>query len=74
MLAYTYIRFSITFPVSQYTISGYEHNLEHVLEVSHYLDRTMVRNEVTVDNTDYDPLRGGEQICPERHANIFSSE
>ncbi|VAH23047.1 unnamed protein product [Triticum turgidum subsp. durum] len=37
-----------------------------------YLGYTPIRSEVLVDNTDYEPLPGGEQICPERHANIFS--
>jgi ATP-binding cassette, subfamily C (CFTR/MRP), member 1 len=39
-----------------------------------YLGYTPIRNDVMVDNTDYEPLPGGEQICPERRANIFSSE
>jgi hypothetical protein len=39
-----------------------------------YPGYTPIRNEVMVDNTDYEPLPGGEHICPERHANIFSSE
>ncbi|XBJ27717.1 hypothetical protein VPH35_004941 [Triticum aestivum] len=37
-----------------------------------YPGYTPIRSEVLVDNTDYEPLPGGEQICPERHANIFS--
>ncbi|CAL5025388.1 unnamed protein product [Urochloa decumbens] len=37
-----------------------------------YPGYTPIRNEALVDNTDYEPLPGGEQICPERHANIFS--
>lgn len=37
-----------------------------------YPGYTPVRHEALVDNTDYEPLPGGEQICPERHANIFS--
>nr|CAB3488302.1 unnamed protein product [Digitaria exilis] len=40
--------------------------------VDPYPGYTPIRNEVLVDNTDYEPLPGGEQICPERHANIFS--
>lgn len=39
-----------------------------------YPGYTPIRSELLVDNTDYEPLAGGEQICPERHANIFSSE
>lgn len=31
-----------------------------------------IRAEVFVDNTEYEPLTGGEQICPERHVNLFS--
>lgn len=27
----------------------------------------------SVDNTAYEELPGGEQVCPERRANIFSS-
>jgi ATP-binding cassette, subfamily C (CFTR/MRP), member 1 len=34
---------------------------------------TSIRNEVLVDNTDYEPPPGGEQIRPKRHANILSS-
>lgn len=26
------------------------------------------------DDVEYEALPGGEQICPERHANIFSSK
>lgn len=32
-----------------------------------------IRAEEIVDNTEYEPLPGGEQICPERRVNIFSS-
>ena len=35
---------------------------------------TPIRAEVFVDNTDYQPLPGGEQICPERRVNILSSK
>ncbi|KAM0858561.1 hypothetical protein ACQ4PT_047755 [Festuca glaucescens] len=38
-----------------------------------YPGYTPIRSELLVDNTDYEPLPGGEQICPERRANIFSS-
>lgn len=27
----------------------------------------------SIDDAAYEALPGGEQICPERHANIFSS-
>lgn len=42
--------------------------------VDPYPGYTPIRNEVLVDNTDYEPLPGGEQICPERHVNIFASK
>ncbi|KAJ8627273.1 hypothetical protein MRB53_020580 [Persea americana] len=29
-------------------------------------------NEVTIDESEYEQLPGGEQVCPERHASIFS--
>jgi pentatricopeptide repeat protein len=38
-----------------------------------YPGYTSIRNEVLVDNTDYEPLPGGEQIRPNRHANILSN-
>lgn len=31
-------------------------------------------NEVTIDESEYEQLPGGEQVCPERHASIFSSK
>ncbi|CAA6668089.1 unnamed protein product [Spirodela intermedia] len=31
-----------------------------------------IEREVSADSTEYEPLPGDEQICPERHANIFS--
>ncbi|XP_062185916.1 ABC transporter C family member 2-like isoform X2 [Phragmites australis] len=37
-----------------------------------YPGYTPIRNEVLINNTDYEPLPDGVQICPERHANIFS--
>lgn len=37
-----------------------------------YPGYTPIRSEVLVDNTDYEPLAGEEQVCPERHANILS--
>ncbi|EES12878.1 hypothetical protein BDA96_06G240300 [Sorghum bicolor] len=40
--------------------------------VDPYPGYTPIRNEVLVDNTDYEPLPGGEQICPERHVNVFA--
>lgn len=48
--------------------------LVYVPTLDPYPGYTPIRNEVFVDNTDYEALPGGEQICPERHANIFSSE
>ncbi|OEL34907.1 ABC transporter C family member 2 [Dichanthelium oligosanthes] len=41
--------------------------------VDPYPGYTPIRNEELVDNTDYEPLPSGEQVCPERHVNVFSS-
>ncbi|XP_010906316.1 ABC transporter C family member 2 [Elaeis guineensis] len=46
--------------------------LVYVPSLDPYPGYTPIRNEVFVDNTVYEALPGGEQICPERHANIFS--
>ncbi|KAG1338494.1 ABC transporter C family member 2 [Cocos nucifera] len=46
--------------------------LVYVPSLDPYPGYTPIRNEVSVDNTDYEALPGEEQICPERHANIFS--
>ncbi|XP_008775219.2 ABC transporter C family member 2-like [Phoenix dactylifera] len=46
--------------------------LVYVPSLDPYPGYSPIRNEVFVDNTDYEALPGGEQICPERHANIFS--
>lgn len=48
--------------------------LLHVPSLDPFPGYTPIRAEVLVDNTDYEPLAGGEQICPERHVNIFSSK
>lgn len=48
--------------------------LFYVPNLDPYPGYTPVRSDVHVDNTQYELLPGGEQICPERHANIFSSE
>uniref|UniRef100_A0A6V7QY80 ABC-type xenobiotic transporter n=1 Tax=Ananas comosus var. bracteatus TaxID=296719 RepID=A0A6V7QY80_ANACO len=37
-----------------------------------YPGYTPVRTEALLDNTDYEPLAAEEQVCPERHASIFS--
>jgi ATP-binding cassette subfamily C (CFTR/MRP) protein 1 len=37
-----------------------------------YPGYTPIRSEVLADNTDYEPLPGEEQICPERQASLFS--
>ncbi|GMP73751.1 hypothetical protein CsSME_00031411 [Camellia sinensis var. sinensis] len=37
-----------------------------------YPGYTPIRTE-SVDDTEYEELPGGEQICPEKNANIFSS-
>ncbi|KAH7654349.1 Xenobiotic-transporting ATPase protein [Dioscorea alata] len=44
----------------------------YVPNLDPYPGYTPIRNEVVSDNTAYEPLPGGEQICPERHANVFS--
>ncbi|XP_073003248.1 ABC transporter C family member 2-like [Typha latifolia] len=38
-----------------------------------YPGYSSIRNEVLVDNTGYETLPGGEQICPERHVSILSN-
>ncbi|KAF5194274.1 Abc transporter c family member 2-like [Thalictrum thalictroides] len=45
--------------------------LFYVPSVEPYPGYTPLRDEY-VDSIDYEVLPGGEQICPERHANIFS--
>ncbi|OAY74964.1 ABC transporter C family member 2 [Ananas comosus] len=37
-----------------------------------YPGYTPIRTEALLDNTDYEPLAAEEQVCPERHASIFS--
>lgn len=44
----------------------------YVPELDPYPGYTPMRTEL-VDDAEYEELPGGEQICPERHANIFSS-
>lgn len=48
--------------------------LVYVPNLDPYPGYNPIRNEVVSDNTAYEPLPGGEQICPERHANLFSSK
>ncbi|XVF00518.1 hypothetical protein REPUB_Repub04eG0007900 [Reevesia pubescens] len=43
----------------------------YVPELDPYPGYTPMRTEF-VDNAEYVELPGGEQICPERHANIFA--
>ncbi|XP_024046310.1 ABC transporter C family member 2 isoform X2 [Citrus clementina] len=45
--------------------------LVYVPELDPYPGYTPMRTEL-VDDAEYEELPGGEQICPERHANIFS--
>lgn len=45
--------------------------LVHIPNLDPYLGYTMMHVE-TVENIEYEALPGGEQICPERHVNIFS--
>ncbi|KAK8931125.1 ABC transporter C family member 2 [Platanthera zijinensis] len=44
----------------------------YVPSLDPYPGYTPLRADAPVDNTDYELLPGGEQICPERHANLFS--
>ncbi|KAJ0975715.1 hypothetical protein J5N97_017680 [Dioscorea zingiberensis] len=46
--------------------------LVYVPSLDPYPGYTPIRNETVNDDTDYVPLPGGEQICPERHVNIIS--
>ncbi|KAK9267442.1 hypothetical protein L1049_009868 [Liquidambar formosana] len=45
--------------------------LVYIPNLDPYPGYTMMLTE-SVDNTGYEALPGGEKICPERHANIFS--
>lgn len=38
-----------------------------------YSGHTTMQAELP-DHGEYEPLCGDDQVCPERHANIFSSE
>ena len=44
----------------------------YVPDLDPYPGYTPMRTEF-VDDAEYEELPGGEQICPERHVNIFSS-
>ena len=46
--------------------------LFYVPDLDPYPGYLLVQTE-SVDNIAYEELPGGEQICPERHVNIFSS-
>ncbi|XP_058071596.1 ABC transporter C family member 2-like [Magnolia sinica] len=46
--------------------------LFYVPNLDPYPGYTPIMNEVSIDNTEYEQLPGGEQICPERHVNIIS--
>ncbi|KAF6167459.1 hypothetical protein GIB67_031660 [Kingdonia uniflora] len=45
--------------------------LIHIPNLEPYMGYTPIRDEC-LDNTEYEALAGGEQICPERRASIFS--
>lgn len=44
----------------------------YVPSLDPYPGYTPIRVDALEDNTDYELLPGGEQICPERHGNLFS--
>ncbi|KAF3325693.1 ABC transporter C family member 2-like protein [Carex littledalei] len=46
--------------------------LGHLPSLEAYAGYTPLRNEALSDDTEYEPLASGENICPERHASIFS--
>lgn len=48
--------------------------LIYVPSLDAYPGYSPVRTEALIDNMDYEPLPGEEHICPEREANMFSSE
>lgn len=46
--------------------------LFYVPSLDPYPGYSPIRTE-SLDDTEYVELPGGEQVCPERHVNIFSS-
>ncbi|KAJ4816006.1 multidrug resistance-associated protein 1 [Rhynchospora pubera] len=46
--------------------------LGHLPSLESYSGYSPLRSETLSDNTAYEPLASGENICPERRANIFS--
>ncbi|XP_074563219.1 ABC transporter C family member 2-like [Curcuma longa] len=46
--------------------------LVYIPSLDPYAGYTPIRSDTSIDDMDYEPLPGGEQICPERKANIFS--
>ncbi|XP_078176000.1 ABC transporter C family member 2-like isoform X2 [Carex rostrata] len=46
--------------------------LGHLPSLEAYAGYMPLRNEALSDDTEYEPLASGENICPERHASIFS--
>lgn len=48
--------------------------LGHLPSLEAYAGYTPLRNEALSDDTPYEPLASGENICPERHVNIVSSK
>ncbi|KAG6526453.1 hypothetical protein ZIOFF_016438 [Zingiber officinale] len=53
----------------RYLIAETQH-LSHSLDP--YPGYTPIRSDTSIDDMDYEPLPGGEQICPERKANLIS--
>jgi len=47
--------------------------LVYIPNLDPYPDYVMMESE-SLDNCEYEALPGREQICPERHANLFSSK
>jgi ATP-binding cassette, subfamily C (CFTR/MRP), member 1 len=48
--------------------------LGHLPSLEPYAGYTPLRNEALTDDTAYEPLASGENICPERHVDILSSK
>ena len=46
----------------------------HLPDLLPYTDYSPLSNEDAQDSIMYEALPGKEQVCPERRANIFSSE
>ncbi|XP_042465010.1 ABC transporter C family member 2-like isoform X2 [Zingiber officinale] len=46
--------------------------LVYIPSLDPYPGYTPIRSDTSIDDMDYEPLPGGEQICPERKANLIS--